>query len=159
MFAMRILAALQTGQIPVGGMTQSMRRWQPHVQLSMPATWLTSGLSYSVAVWARHRAVATAIRRLALHVLTTEVLRISSYFFCSYLLAGHAHDFRSREHQLGLAGDQADDGAEQHHPVADPHPAHQRIHVHLQDDVVVIRAGPGVIDIEVFVQAAPQRDF
>ena len=37
MFAMRILAALHTGQMPVGGITQSMRRWQPHLQLSIPA--------------------------------------------------------------------------------------------------------------------------
>src|SRR5665213_804208 len=136
MFAMRILAALHTGQIPVGGMTQSMRRWHPHVQLSMLATGLTSGLSYSVAVCARHRAVATITKRLALYVLRIfpyflGPYFLGPYFLGPYFLAGHAHDFGSWEHQPGLARDQADDGAEQHHPVADPHPAHQRIHVHL----------------------------
>src|SRR6185295_14038307 len=123
------------------GITQSMRRWHPQLQLSIPAMWLTAGLSYSVAVWARHSAVAIAIRRLAF-----DVLRIFPY-----LLAGHSDDLGPRKHQLGLAGDQADDGAEKHHPIADPHPAHQRINVYLQDDVVIARAGSGVVDIEIFV--------
>jgi hypothetical protein len=37
MLAIRILAALHTGQRPLGGMTQSMRSLQPQLQLSFPA--------------------------------------------------------------------------------------------------------------------------
>src|SRR4051812_19115427 len=103
MFAMRIFAALHTGQIPVGGITQSMRRWHPQLQLSMPAMWFTAGLSYSVAVWAKHRAVAISTSRLAFFFIG------SCKRGFSHALARDSYHLGAREHQLGLARDQADD--------------------------------------------------
>src|SRR5262245_41887945 len=143
MLAIRILAVLQTGQIPVGGMTQSMRSLHPQLQLSFPAIRTTSGLSYSFAVCARLKTVANAISRLAFHFFT---------------FPRNLHDFHTREHQLGLARNQADDRARKNHPVTDPDPAHQRIHIRL-DDLVLAVARPGVVQIQIFVQATSQGDF
>src|SRR5262249_15994741 len=116
MLAMRILPALQTGQIPVGGMTQSIRSLHPQLQVSLPEIRMTSGASYSFAVCARLIAVAAAMRTLALNLL---------------MLLSDPHYFRPRPHQLLLARNHANDRAEEHNPVADPNPAHQRVDVSL----------------------------
>src|ERR1700759_4998542 len=68
MLAIRILAALQTGQMPFGGITQAIFKWQPQLHCSLPAILTTSSVSYSVAVCATHITVAIAIRRLAFHL-------------------------------------------------------------------------------------------
>src|SRR5579862_2585231 len=144
MFAMRIFDALHTGQIPVGGITQAMFRWQPQLHWSFPAILTTSGLSYSVAVCATHRTVAAAINKLAFHLR---------------MLPRYLHNFGARIYQPALARDHADEGAKQHDPIADPDPAHQRENVGLKDIAAFSIPGSGEINVKVLVQAAAQSDF
>src|SRR5579864_6066544 len=114
-----VLFIWHTGQRPSGGMRQAMFNLQPQLQLSLAATRLTAGDSSSVAVCAR----------AAMVIKTTSKLVLNFGMFIR-----DCHYFRSRPHVTGLARDQADDSAEQDHPVADPDPVHQREDVGLEDE-------------------------
>src|SRR6185369_1477399 len=134
------LLVLQTGQ--PGGMTQAMLWLHPQLQCSFAAMRLICGESISVAVCPSAAAIMTASRRLLFHLR---------------MFPRDRHHFRPRIDQTALAGDQADDGADQDSPISNPDPTDQREHTGLQHRAFAVIGGASEIQVQVFVEAAADR--
>src|SRR5215471_17092036 len=118
------LSRLHSGQ--PGCIWQSICCLQPQLQLSFPAMALIWRVSHGGVVCASANTVTSAIKKLT---------------FNSFMRTCHGNYLGAGPNQPGLAGNQANDGAEQHHPVADPNPAHERKHIGVQYDGVPVGIG------------------
>src|SRR5437588_5066204 len=98
---------------------------------------LICGESISVAVWPIAATTMTAIRKLLFHWR---------------MFPRYRYHFRPWIHQTTLAGDQADEGADQDSPISNPDPTHQREDVGLKDGAFAIVGGAGKIQVQIFIQ-------
>src|SRR6185312_13752240 len=103
---------------------------------------LICGESISVAVCPSAAAIMTASRRLLFHL---RMFSCNRHYFCP------------RIYQTALAGDQADDGADQDSPISDPDPAHQREYIRLEHRAFAVVGRAREVQVEIFVQAAANR--
>src|SRR4029078_11795277 len=140
MLTILALLVLHTGQ--PGGITQAIFWLQPQLHFSFDAMRLICGESISVAVWATAAAIMMAIRKLLFHLC---------------MFPRDRYHFRARIYQTALAGDQADDGADQNSPISDPDPAHQREHVGLQHRALAVVGCAAQIQIHILLKAPRNR--
>src|SRR5262245_28546054 len=75
------------------------------------------------------------------------------------MLPRNPHNFGAWINELLLVGNQTDQRAGQHNPVADPDPAHQREHVGLYHRGLSVVRAAREIQIEVLVEAPTDGDF
>src|SRR5579884_424584 len=142
-WAIFCLFALHSGQ--PGCIWQAIFCLQPQLHFSFAAMALISLVSHWGAVWAHASAARIAASKLTLNL---------------FMRSCNPHDFGLRVHQPGLARDQTDKRAGQHHPIPDPDPAHQRKHVGIQHHRVLIRIrGARKVHVQIFVQPPPDGDL
>ena len=131
-------------------MRQAILVLQPHGQFRRVAMRFTAGLSSSSADWA---AQTPANQPQAKRPIASLLILNRRMFL------GNSYYLRPSVRQANFIGNQADDGAEREHPKSDPDPGNQWKNVGLDHSAAIVGRKPRKIDVEILVQASPNRYF